>query len=87
MRTKKVVEQEKQGLEALKGKTITLFCTRYIYTGVLISVDETCCLLQQPKIVYDTGSWDKKEWLDAQSLPKKEWHVMLQSIESFGVAK
>lgn len=44
-------------------------------------------LLQDPYIVYETGAWDKKDWTDAQKLPKSEIYIMLHSIESFGIMK
>lgn len=76
-----------EGLEALLGENVTLFCTRYIYAGKLIGVNTNFCLLENPYIVYETGAWDTKDWSDAQKLPKKEFYVMLHSIESFGIAK
>jgi hypothetical protein len=85
---KRIIESSSnEGLEALLGECVTLFCTRYIYTGKLIGVNDHFCLLQDPKIVFETGEFDSKEWKDAQKLPKKEWHIMLHSIESFGIMK
>lgn len=82
-----IVQQSNEGLESLMGEKVTIFCTRYIYTGTLIGLNDNFCLLQDPYIVYETGDWAKKEWSDAQKLPKNEWYIMLHSIESFGVAK
>jgi len=85
---KRIVEStSNEGLEALLGEKITLFCTRYIYYGRLIGVNEHFCLLQDPYIVYDTGAFDKAEWQDAQKFPKKEWYIMLHAVESFGIMK
>ena len=84
---KKLVEQvEGEGLEGLMGEVVTLFCCRYIYTGKLIGVNETCVLLQDAGIVYETGSFTDKEWKDCQPL-NKDWYVSTQSIESFGKLK
>lgn len=82
-----IVQQTNEGLEALMGERVTLFCTRYIYCGTLVGINDNFCLLQDPYIVYETGAWDKKDWADAQKLPKSEWYIMLQSVESFGIAK
>jgi hypothetical protein len=85
---KRIVETtSNEGLEALLGEKVTLFCTRYIYTGKLIGVNANFYLLEDPSIVYETGEFSKSDWADAQKLPKKEWYVMLHSIESFGIMK
>lgn len=76
----------KIGLTQLLGKRVTLFCCRYIYTGTLSSVSDTCALLTDPSIVYETGAFDTKDWTDAQKLPH-DWYVQLQSVESFGELK
>lgn len=85
---KRIVEStSNEGLEALLGEKVTLFCTRYIYTGKLTGVNDQFCLLENPSIVYSTGSFEDKDWADAQKLPKKEWYVMYHSVESFGIMK
>lgn len=81
-----VTEVENEGLEALMGKTITLFCGVYIYTGKLVGVNDTCVKLENAGIVYETGPFNQKNWKDMQSLPD-EWYVATQSIESFGILK
>ena len=58
------------------------FCLNYIYTGKLAGVNETCVLLEDAAIVYETGAFNEKNWKDAQSLPKPVY-VMLRCIESF----
>ena len=83
---KKLVEVSDEGLEGLMGETVTLFCMNYFYTGKLVGVNATCVLLDDPKIVYETGSWSEKEWSDAQSLPSS-LYVQVSSIESFGIMK
>ena len=79
-------EVEGEGLLALLGEVITLFCINYFYTGKLIGVNEDCVLLQDPKIVYETGEFTTKTWSDAQALPH-DLYVMKAAIESFGVVK
>ena len=81
-----VNEVENEGLFALMGKRVTLFCGVYIYTGKLVGVNDTCVKLQDAGIVYETGSFSDKMWKDCQSLPN-DWYVTTQSIESFGELK
>ena len=58
----------------------------YIYTGMLSGVNETCVLLTDAAIVYETGPLQDKKWTDSQSLPN-DWYVQIAAIESFGVMK
>lgn len=84
---KKLVEQvDGEGVESLLGEQVTFFCMNYIYTGKLIGVNATCVLLQDPKIVYETGTFTDKEWKDAQSLPNN-LYIQTTAIESFGKVK
>ena len=81
-----VTEIENEGLEALIGKRVTLFCGVYIYTGTLVGVNQTCVKLEDAGIVYETGSFTESDWKNCQKLPN-DWYVATQSIESFGVLK
>lgn len=81
-----VSEVEGEGLVALLGKTVTFFCMNYIYTGLLTGVNDTCVLLENPKIVYETGPFNTKDWKDAQSLPSSIY-VQTAAIEAFGEIK
>ena len=84
---KKIVnEVQGEGLEKLLGERVTLFCMNYIYTGTLTGVNETCVLLTEAAIVYETGAFTEKNWKDAQALPH-DWYVSIASIESFGKLK
>lgn len=83
---RKVVEVDDDGLEAYFGKTITLFCMNYIYTGVVSAVSDRMIFLDSPKIVYETGDFASKAWKDAQALPNRIG-VMLSAIEAFGEVK
>ena len=83
---KTVIEVENEGLIALLGKTITLFCANYIYTGKLEGVNDTCVKLSSPKIVYETGSFLDTNWKDAQELPN-DLYVQCNLIESFTILK
>ena len=79
-----VTEVDGEGLEALMGETVTLFCLNYIYTGKLAGVNDKCVLLENAKIVYETGELTSKTWTDAQPLPGN-WYVQIGAIESFGL--
>ena len=83
---KEVVEVSGEGFEALLGQTVTLFGAVYIYTGQLVGVNDTCVKLKNPKIVYETGPFNEKNWKDAQSLPN-ELYVQRGLIEAFGIVK
>ena len=84
---KKLIGQvDGEGLEALLDEQVTFFCMNYIYTGKLVGIKETCVLLQDPKIVYETGDFQDKEWKDAQPVCP-QLYIQTASIESFGVVK
>ena len=83
---KNVVEVQGEGLEALLGEKVTLFCGVYIYTGKLVGVNEKCVKLTDAGIVYETGALTEKSWKDCQKLPN-DWYVSTAAIESFGVLK
>lgn len=81
-----VQEIEGEGLEALLNERVTLLCARYIYCGDLVGVNDTCILLENAEIVYETGAWSDKKWSMAEKLPKAIY-IQRQAIESFGVMK
>jgi hypothetical protein len=83
---KRLIETQDDGLESLIGETVTFFCLNYIYTGRLVGVNETCVLLSEPKIVYETGAFTTDMWQDAQELPH-DLYVMIAAIESYGIMK
>ena len=80
------VEVEGEGLTALMGENVLLFCLNYIYTGKLIGVNDKFVLLEGAKIVYQTGAFNDAQFKDAQSLPTSQWYVQTAAIESFGVS-
>ena len=88
MKSKKIeVEMvDGEGLVALIGSPVLLFCANYFYAGILRGVNESCVLLEDAKIVYETGILADDGFKDAQALPG-EWYVNIAAIESFGVAK
>ena len=77
-----VQEVEGEGLIGLMGQRVTLFCLNYMYTGKLAGVNDTCVLLEDAAIVYETGPLNTRDWKDAQALPKPVY-VMLRCVESF----
>lgn len=81
-----VIEVEDGGFMALFGEVITVFSLNYIYTGKLIGVSDTCILLEDPSIVYETGDFGNKEWKDSQKLPAS-LYVQRNCIEAFGIVK
>ena len=84
---KKIVQEvEGEGLTKLLGERVTLFCANYIYTGVLQGVNDSCVLLTDAGVVYETGAFSDKSWKDLQKLPN-EWYVQIGAIESFGKLK
>jgi hypothetical protein len=82
-----VVEVENEGLIALLGQNVLLFCLNYIYTGKLVGVNDTCVMLENPSIVYETGAFSAPGYKDAQPLHVSTWYVSRGAIESFGTAK
>ena len=81
-----VTEVDGEGLVKLMGERVTLFCMNYIYTGKLVGVNDSCVLLEDAAIVYETGAFTDNKWKDAQSLPG-DWYVQIATIESFGILK
>jgi hypothetical protein len=82
-----ITEVEGEGLEALLGENVLLFCMNYIYTGKMVGVNSVFVKLEGAKIVYETGSFSDKNYTDAQNLPTGEWYVQISAIESYGLGK
>jgi len=81
-----VTEVAREGLSKLMGERVTLFCMNYTYTGKLVGVNNTCVLLEDAAVVFETGDFSNGEWKDAQELPH-DWYVQTATIESFGLLK
>lgn len=77
-----VTEVDGEGLVALMGKKVMLFCMNYIYTGTLVGVNQSCILLEEAAIVYETGAFDSKSFKDAQRL-HHSLYIQTGAIESF----
>ena len=84
MKAKKVEVEivEGAGLLELLGQRVLLMCANYFYEGVLEGINDTCVLLSDAGIVYETGKWSEKGWGDRQQLPGDHF-VQIQAIESF----
>ena len=80
-----ITEVEDEGLISLLGQHVMLFCANYIYAGTLTGVNDDCVLLEDPKIVYETGAFADGKYKDFQNLPTKTWYVQTSAIESFGI--
>ena len=86
---KKLVEVQEvdgEGLVALLGERVTVFCSTYIYSGKLVGVNETFIKLEDAELVFDTGAFANKAWGTAEKFPK-DWYVQTSAIESFGLLK
>jgi hypothetical protein len=79
-----VQEIEGDGLEALLGKKVTIWCLNYIYAGTLTRVNKEDIILTEPKLVYDTGKLTEAGFTTVENLPAKEWRVRTSCIESYG---
>jgi hypothetical protein len=82
----KVEEVQGEGLIALMGQTVTLFCMNYIYAGTLVGVNDTFVKLENGHIVYETGPFSDKKFKDAQKV-SNELYIQLNSVESYAVTK
>jgi len=82
-----VQEIENEGILKLMGKRVTFFCLNYIYVGELIGISDTCVLISNPAIVYETGAFTEEKYRDEQSLNVPEFFIQKSCIESFGILK
>jgi hypothetical protein len=78
-------EIEDEGLIALLGEKVELYCSNYIYAGELEGVNDNCVKLKNAVIVYETGAHNDAKYKDAQSVGTR--YVMLHAIESFAATK
>jgi len=84
---KLVIEDEQEGILSLLGEVVTIFSSGYFYHGKLIGVNDSCVKLEDPSIIYETGSFKDSSFKDIQSLNTKYWYVSTHAIESFGLMK
>lgn len=79
-------EVDKEGMDALLGQNVEIFCGVYIYAGKLVGVNSTCVKLSNPHLVYETGGFLDKKYKDAQPMGREFHYVATGFIESFGVS-
>ena len=82
-----VTEVDGEGLEALLGQKVMLWCLNYIYAGTLAGVNASFVKLEDAHLVYETGPLTGAGYKDAQKLPGDCWYVQTGAIESFGAGK
>lgn len=80
-----VIEVEGEGLSALLGEPVILFCMNYFYAGTLAGINTDCVLLQNAGIVYETGPFGDKNWKDFQKVG--DVYVRIAAIEAFAKGK
>lgn len=80
-----VIETNETAFEQIMGEQVTIFSLNYIYHGKLIGVNNENILLENPKIVYETGDFSASGFKDTQSLECKEFFIQKGTIESFGI--
>lgn len=76
-----IVTDNSKEFEDVLGKEVAIFCVIYIYSGTLVGVNETHVVLENAKIVYETGAFTSPDWKDAQALPAKEVKVRKDMVE------
>jgi len=83
---KQIIETSQSPLENFLGEIVVIYTTRFIYTGKAVAVDDKFIVLDNAKIVYDTGEYskDRKEWEVAQPTWAKQWTIGVPHIESIG---
>jgi hypothetical protein len=77
-----VQEVDGEGLTALLGEYVVVFCLNYIYSGKLTGVNTHDILLEEAKIVYETGPLCNKDFKDAQGLPSN-LYIRTACIEAY----
>lgn len=73
-------------LKEYVGRTVTLYCVNYFYSGPLVDVRDGCAILNPAIIIYNTGDHGAKDWSCARPFPE-QWCVSLDAVESFGYFK
>ena len=77
-----VVEVEGEGLVALLGEDVMVMCSSYFYTGKLTGVNDTCILIEDCSLVYETGPWSTAGFKDAQKM-QRDVYIQVDHIEAF----
>jgi hypothetical protein len=77
-----VKETQEEGLLALLGKRVTLYCVNYIYAGTLVGVNSDCIKLEDAELVYETGTHESKSFSNTGTFPNPVY-VQKSAIEIF----
>lgn len=64
---------------------VTVMCLNYFYHGELVGVNGDSIVLNDAKIVYETGKFSEKGFKDAQSLCATETYIKKDCIESIHI--
>jgi hypothetical protein len=83
----KLIEVSGEGMPALLGQKVILFCANYFYAGTLTGVNKTFVQLTDPQIVYETGDFKAAKWANAESLGTDVLYVRVPMIEAFAKGK
>ena len=82
----KVKKVQGKSLVGLMGEVVDIYCMNYIYSGVLVGVNDECVKLEKASIVYETGAFTDRNFKDAQALPH-DLYIQKGTIESFSKSK
>jgi hypothetical protein len=77
-----VKEVEGEGLTALLGENVVLFCMNFYYAGKLTGVNKEDVLLTDPQIVFDLGKPGDKKFAEAEPVPF-DLYVRISAIEAY----
>jgi hypothetical protein len=79
-----VVDVPNEGLISLLGQKVTVFCSNYIYDGILEGVNDSFIKLTSASLVFETGSFNEKKRKLSEAFPNPQY-IMLHAIESVTV--
>lgn len=77
-----VTEVDGEGLEALLGERVVVWCMNYIYAGTLTGVNTHDILLENAGVVYNTGKLTAKTFEDFQEIVGP-LYVRLSAVEAY----
>ena len=74
---------EKEGLDILLGKKVLFICANYFYVGILVGVNTTQVKLKDAYIIFETGPWSDKKYMNMESLGETPYYIRLDAIEGY----
>lgn len=78
-----VTEVEGEGLMSFMGKRIFIMAQSFFYVGTLTGVNTSCVLLEDAKVVLESGDFSKKGVAYAESVKGGRIYVQTSAIEAF----